>query len=171
MPNYCSNQLTIHGDEKTLKEFSDFLKKGEGTLDFNLFAQYPEKFKVLDDIAQKAREKAEKTKDQADWARIPRDGYNQGGYEWCIENWGTKWNAIETNIAYGSSTIVVLFDTAWSPPLPIVHKMSEMFPTLKFTIKYSEEGMGFEGQNIFYGGKLVSSTETQRYTEDEDEGE
>ena len=25
---------------------------------------------------------------------FPKDGYNQGGYQWCCDNWGTKWGSI-----------------------------------------------------------------------------
>jgi hypothetical protein len=46
-------------------------------------------------------------------------------YTWCIENWGTKWNAYgmdvdEKSVIRTENTLTVIFKTAWSPPLPWV---------------------------------------------------
>lgn len=48
-------------------------------------------------------------------------------YDWCCENWGTKWNA------YSDHTIdddTIIFETAWSPPIPVLTKLSETYPDL-----------------------------------------
>ena len=37
------------------------------------------------------------------------------------------------------------FDTAWSPPVPVIEKLSSMFPDHEFDLKYYEGGMGFCG--------------------------
>ena len=42
--------------------------------------------------------------------------YNDFGYDWCIENWGTKWNACEQVNVLGEEEIDLDFQTAWSPP-------------------------------------------------------
>jgi hypothetical protein len=36
------------------------------------------------------------------------------------------------------------FNTAWSPPEPVIRAMQREFPTLKITLRY-EEGMAFMG--------------------------
>jgi hypothetical protein len=37
------------------------------------------------------------------------------------------------------------FDTAWSPPIPVIAKLASMFPDHIFELKYFEGGMGFSG--------------------------
>lgn len=37
------------------------------------------------------------------------------------------------------------FDTAWSPPVPVIEKLASMFPDHAFELKYYEGGMGFSG--------------------------
>jgi hypothetical protein len=37
------------------------------------------------------------------------------------------------------------FDTAWSPPIPVIEKLASMFPDHAFELKYFEGGMGFSG--------------------------
>lgn len=52
-------------------------------------------------------------------------------YDWRIMNWGTKWNSCHDGW-YDDNTLV--FDTAWSAPIPIFNKLKEKFPSLNFTI-------------------------------------
>jgi len=56
-------------------------------------------------------------------------------YEWSCANWGTKWNACSSYVDGNS----IFFDTAWSPPLPILQKLSEMHPEHSFLYSFSEE--------------------------------
>jgi hypothetical protein len=37
------------------------------------------------------------------------------------------------------------FDTAWSPPIPVIEKLASMFADHAFELKYFEGGMGFSG--------------------------
>lgn len=79
-------------------------------------------------------------------------------YEWCIKNWGAKWNAC----GYDGSppefeNNCISFQTAWDAPLPIVKKMSEMYPDLEFTMEYADEDIGHNcGRYTFKGGNLTN---------------
>jgi len=123
-------------------------RKGKDTVfDFGKIIPYPEEYAKADDFAREWEERAKKDK-TIDWSLRPQDGYNRGGYEWCIKNWGTKWNAAEPYIDdFEDKTkgVYIHFDTAWSPPIPIVDKLIELYPDLKFKLKYWEGGMGFKG--------------------------
>ncbi|MBV6394133.1 MAG: hypothetical protein KPEEDBHJ_03381 [Anaerolineales bacterium] len=44
------------------------------------------------------------------------------------------------------------FDTAWSPPIPVIAKLACMFPDHTFELKYFEGGMGFSGHARWSGG-------------------
>lgn len=51
---------------------------------------------------------------------------------------------------------VVTFYTAWAPSEPLIDKMSELFPTLTFTLKYYEGGMGFKGTYKVKNKKILT---------------
>lgn len=48
-------------------------------------------------------------------------------YDWSIEHWGTKWNAYSFQWhGKADHCIAIQFDTAWSPPEPVLDKLVEM---------------------------------------------
>lgn len=74
-----------------------------------------------------------------DYGRLALDNIlNYGAtdwYDWSIQNWGTKWNAHETEI----DDNVIWFNTAWSPVPELIEKLSSMFPENTFEYDFSEE--------------------------------
>jgi len=159
MPNWCENELRVWGKKEILERFKEAVSEGEELLSANKLIPYPEAFRILDDATQitvdgvKRRDLTEAEKEIVLAAGLDptRDGFNQGGYEWCCENWGTKWGFCHVKIVdeYDCSEdeieIEYVFDTAWSPPIPLIKKMGEMFPELKFELRYFECGAGFNG--------------------------
>lgn len=79
-----------------------------------------------------------------------KDGYNSGGYEWCIQHWGTKWGFCDTARYIRPRSVVYTFNTAWSPPVPLIEKMSDMFPKLTFILNFECEGEGLGKERIEY---------------------
>lgn len=65
-------------------------------------------------------------------------------YEWCIQNWGTKWNACgyESGIDYGPDCNALWFETAWSAPVPVVEELARRFPDLEFSHRWADEDIG-----------------------------
>ena len=59
-------------------------------------------------------------------------------YYWRLENWGTKWNAYETDF----DEEYLDFQTAWDTPLPIFEKMANLNPDTWFQVKYYDEDTG-----------------------------
>lgn len=52
-------------------------------------------------------------------------------HEWRCNNWGTKWNACDTNVIRKSETeAILIFDTAWTVPFCVLEKLSEKYPGL-----------------------------------------
>jgi hypothetical protein len=159
MPNWCENDLTVEGPKDAVEEFLKFAE-GESPFDFDRFIPYPEEYRRPDEIAAAwYREHAERP--DADWASRPVDGFNSGGYEWCIANWGTKWPARrvdregpEVGFPEGTLSVVFHFDTAWSPPLPVVRKAAELFPSLSFELRYFECRGCFNGMFCCSGGEV-----------------
>jgi len=175
MPNHCDNDLYVYGSTKKLREFIEFAKgfdnyNREEALVTEKFIPYPEKFRKMDEEAKDIRTEIErKRKEGEDVSSIswPTDGFNSGGYEWCIENWGTKWGIYESELqddSYLNSNpltdddeeeIMYNFNSAWSPPKPIILRMSKMFPELEFDLRYFESGAAFNGRYNCKAGEVI----------------
>lgn len=90
-------------------------------------------------------------------------------YGWCNENWNTKWNAYECHgpetkmLRNGRVKSKVTFQTAWSPPIPVIRRLSELFPAVSVTLKYFEAGMGFAGTYTVRAG-VVKRNEDKAYS-------
>ena len=68
-------------------------------------------------------------------------------YDWRNKNWGTKWD-INTEVHVDDlydEGCTLIFQTAWSPPEPIVDKLQDMFPDVTFYGGYIGEGWEFAG--------------------------
>jgi Ferredoxin-like domain in Api92-like protein len=155
MPNHCEQDVVVTGDVKTLQEFKAYAEEGEGDdkwlLSANKFIPYPKVYKDRDEEA-----KVEHAKGNYSF----KDGFNAGGYEWCCQNWGTKWGIYSTSIVSEKLTgkkgrIKYTCQSAWSPAIPIFTAMSEKFPTLRFDIKYFESGAAYKGQLVLEGGQTL----------------
>lgn len=74
-------------------------------------------------------------------------------YEWCIENWGTKWGSC----GYESGRLAdnqFVFQTAWNAPHPIMSKLSEMFPNIEFSHDWADEDFGANcGNRVLKNGE------------------
>lgn len=148
MPNWCSNDLRINGPLAEVNKVIEVLKGENGAVDFNKVIPYPEEFKKQD----VAREEFVKN-NGGSWKDAPKDGYNNGGYEWCRDTWGTKWNAcLEDGVEWHldsddeeCASAAITFDTAWSPPEPIIKKLIEDYPECTFELHYYEQGAGYQG--------------------------
>ena len=156
MPNYCECHVRIYNDdEKRLEEIKTFLQgdEAENVFDFNKLIPYPTEWAEAD----KARRMAEEAK--LPYHQWPSDGYNRGGCDWCIKNWGTRWPACDPKIAEQSNWYIQYqFDTAWSPPLPVMDKLAETFPDSEITLEYYERGMSFCGSIRWEDGKRTHET-------------
>ena len=93
-------------------------------------------------------------------------------YDWRIQNWGTKWDAIDSCVhseSYGGDMdayiedllrygeVIITFDTAWSPPCEWMQNVSERFPLLWFENKVTEESNAFMGCPIAFQGELCEN--------------
>lgn len=172
MPNHCENDLYVRGKRADLNKFREFCK-GEGTVfDFNKFIPYPEEFTKKDKEAQLIQD-AFHNMDAAScrmWLDIHgyinvmhaydfKDGFNSGGYEWCAKNWRTKWNAYQDSIVTDNKNrLTITFQSAWSPPIPVIKKASEIFHMLEFTLKSYERGSGFQGVYKVRGGSVIEDS-------------
>ena len=145
MPNWCSNTVEIaHEDPAMLKRAVDAFNRGEL---LNEFIPVPQDLKIVagcvgsaDDPKQIALEAQEK-------ANIEKHGYKTW-YEFCVNEWGTKWDIGGTDmdpivLEEGQTDTTLCFESAWAPPVGAYDKLE----ALGFSIRayYYEPGMAFAG--------------------------
>lgn len=75
-------------------------------------------------------------------------------YDWCCDNWGTKWNAYCDDVIDDDT---ISFETAWSAPLPILLKLSETYPELVIEHRWADENVGYNTGHVFYQNGKISS--------------
>lgn len=144
MPNHCENDLHISGSEEAVNALLAAIGADlpEPKFDFNAIISYPKCFQDLDDESRAAAKE--------DPYRYVKDGYNQGGYDWCSENWGTKWNAYEAKRRDYNGTILT-FQTAWCFPRPVIIALAKAHPLCTLRLEYFEGGGAFAGGFTCYG--------------------
>lgn len=65
-------------------------------------------------------------------------------YEWCVDHWGTKWDARNIDaLELNNGALVLHFDSAWSPPIGIYAELHVR--GVLVTAAYAECGIGFVG--------------------------
>lgn len=62
-------------------------------------------------------------------------------YFWCSAHWGTKWNNLD-DVIIPDGEMQWEFNTAWTPPLPVIRVLSQMFPEVRFVLQYADEDLG-----------------------------
>ena len=68
-------------------------------------------------------------------------------YDWCIANWGTKWDArVEQFDDEDPKSVYVYFETAWSPPTAFLEWFCKQHPDTIFDCDYDVVGCFFEGE-------------------------
>ena len=77
---------------------------------------------------------------------IPEPENCSDWYGWRVENWGTKWNAIDAEIIADGFN----FDTAWAAPLSVIKKLSALFPKITFNLTWADDDAGQNCGQITY---------------------
>jgi hypothetical protein len=160
MPNHCDNTIYVHGpkaivDEVIAKHFAD-----TGELNCESVIPYPKEYKLADEVSRNWNERA-KTDKTLNWKDRPTDGFNSGGYEWCVANWGTKWGTYDGNgLNRTTRGFNAGFMSAWSPPTPAVTALAAKYPTIKIQMKSYEAGMGYKVNATWENGELCGEDET-----------
>ena len=90
MPNWCNNNLTLtHEDPAMIKRAFDALERGEFLSEF---IPVPESLKI---VAGSVGDPGEQKKLEEDTARnLEVHGYGNW-YDYCVGEWGTKWESGE----------------------------------------------------------------------------
>lgn len=173
MPNHIQNRLQIIGDKKRVKEIIAVICDEDNDLDFDNIIPCPQVIKDVGEIhhgivtavkekymadlstnplvammeqASRFKSKVD-PKDQVEFEKACK-AYEETGYcywyDWNIAYWGTKWGAYDqpdkrTKISKG----IIWFQTAWSAPVRIMVKLTDLFPDVEFLLSYADEDTGY----------------------------
>ena len=153
MPNHCFNQLVIQSIAEDILDIMEFLEGGGSMIDFNKLVPMPEELNDIQYMTAgedtyyysvaKWQSSAECNLDKKpfdfpllDWVkahgldsftikRFERQYGTAKWYDWCVKNWGTKWNAYDVEYKLKAvdelhNEITYKFMTAWMEPRPIM---------------------------------------------------
>lgn len=160
MPNWCDNTLRVTGNAEALKRFvGDITNDDESIEIMKNLLPFPTELEGKDILDK-------------DGNAIAR-AFTDEGYSWCLRNWGTKWGDCETEITVNDPDyLVIKFQTAWSPALAGIERISRMFPALMFQTDWVEEGMQSIGAASYQDGQEsiydVPESDFPSWEEDED---
>ncbi len=145
MPNWVYNTLEISADKETIAKIKKQLNASYSIMVQNQVTTYNNPVISFWNITK------------------PTDleAYSgEGWYYWNNENWGTKWDIsvpdegyAETRISVDEETLLAYeFQTAWSPPLPVIRDLSIQYPEAQINLSYEEE-QGWGGEMQFNNGE------------------
>jgi len=132
MPNWCYNHIEVFDVGEDKKERDRFFSEEEFATTTPL-----QKYLPMSEYHQ------------------TMEGYNDGGYSWCYDNWGTKWPENDLTLIDKEYSLDFSFDSPWGPPIVGYQKISAMFHELFFLHYYQEDGMCFSGSIIYHQGSQV----------------
>lgn len=126
MPNHITNIVAVSGDEERIQAMLREIQNDEYGMGSVNFNKI---IPMPDDV----------------------DSYN-----WCIANWGSKWNSYGYTADSGFKDGKLTFLTAWSAPHPILQKLSEMYPEIEITHEWADEDIGTNcGRYAYYDGERI----------------
>jgi len=185
MPNHVQNRLTlVNASEAEIKKFNELFHDDGDFISLNKIIPMPESLRIesgsrsskaeeiinsadprqaLEDHLAKMREDRHYT-DEDCWefkqlvAQVKYNLEKYGcptWYEWCIKNWGTKWDTYDGGSIDDHSCC---FNTAWSTPFPAMVALSKMLPDCEVEVEYADEDYGSNcGRYTLKNGEVESS--------------
>lgn len=166
---YALLKMSVSKFKKTIKRLEEIPTSFYG----NYFAKiYNHKRYTLAELEEVAKEFKKKIKDkdpldEVDYKELGVNNLEDLGnvyinnilqygadswYDWCCENWGTKWNA---NNTYVVDDTEIEFDTAWSCPVNIFKELSRQFSGVEIVVEFADEDIGSNcGKITFLNGEI-----------------
>jgi hypothetical protein len=161
MPNWTECELKVSGNKEQLEAFKKKGFKAEVYIPYEGIDKAREEFLALSEEEKKMwYTPLERSEEEA----VFMYWFNEhDGYNWCVNNWGTKWDwNVDCINNSGPRSVGLSFQTAWAPPCPVVVAASREFPDLNFTLNFWECGMGFKGTFKCKAGEVLLDR-TEKY--------
>ena len=141
MPNWCNNFVEISGSKEQLDRVEKAFTEGRLC---DEFIPIPAE---LRDTTAPSRE------DEATRAALIEKYGSADWYDFCVNNWGTKWD-VGGDVDYGGvgrdspEYLTISFDSAWAPPCGLYEALEAEGMSVR--AYYYESGMCFAG--VFENG-------------------
>ena len=191
MPNHTANNFTVTGPKDDVLRFVAQAKGNDSELDFKKLLPIPDEL-IGTSWPTRIISQEEIDTMWADWNKrkdegklsefekerpmglgITQDKHDEfilkygydNWYDWCIFNWGTKWNAYDVTewsineCSEYTTSATIYYETAWSPATALWLKMSKEYPNLEFYHEFADEGGGFLGSETIVDGRIISEEE------------
>jgi len=141
MPNWCNNTLALaHDDPAMITRAREALDRGEFLQEFIPIPQ-----ELRDTVAGFMGEDEREAHEAQQKANVEKHGYKDW-YDYCVGEWGTKWDVGgdgQTDIDPTGTTLFTAFDSAWSPPVNAYAKLEAL--GFRVNAMFYESGMAFAG--------------------------
>jgi len=157
MPNWCHNSMEIVGPVDEITRFKQVclaVHGDETVLDFDaikpmpgIFEDDPGQIFVPDPVTPENRKRVEKQK-AFEAQALEATGFAHA-HEWACEHWGANRRPWGFEVIRDEpNSYECYFVTAEIPPVGILKKLGEMFPTLEFSLRGFDLGndWGFRGR-------------------------
>ena len=158
MPNWCQQNLVVVGPADDLTALKTAVFDGSERGDLNHLVPVPAE--LANTVAGFFGDPEEQAKQAAtEQANMEKYGFKDW-YDWCVENWGTKWGAcdvdMDTESIHGPEYWSGHFQSAWCPAEGLIKSISAQYPNLVFGISFIEESDAFAGWTVWRAGKTLA---------------
>ena len=157
MPNWCANRLIASGPYEDIHTLVSLVTGPSSAFDFDRILPMPKELQGSTSPAPA---------DQAQ--RLSALTGFPSWYAWRCARWGTKGAAAYAFVLWSPKSPAERlaevveegslqdsaewsFDTAWSPPIPVVRELTRRFPRVEFTHDFIEEGADLSGHFVWGG--------------------
>lgn len=146
MPNWCANAVVIEATEhegaQMIRRLDTHLKEGGELISFFL----PIPPELNDPRTGSFGGDDADEKDALRKSLLEKYGYS-GWYDWCLAEWGTKWDAKPDDFFLDGDSMEIYFDTAWSPPIKFYTELFERF-NFEVNATFVEQGANYIGYYV-----------------------
>lgn len=92
------------------------------------------------------------------WKAILTTGFRDW-YGWSINNWDTKWNAVDSEISITNCTVT--WRTAWNPSESVIKQLAKDVPINMYYTWFEEPRSTWAGSAVFHNGECIARTDTE----------
>lgn len=92
------------------------------------------------------------------WKAILTTGFRDW-YGWSINNWDTKWNAVDSEISITNCTVT--WRTAWNPSESVIKQLAKDVPVNMYYTWFEEPRSTWAGSAVFHNGECITRTDTE----------
>ena len=145
MPNWTENDVTfICKTKEGAEQLKLLLESKREKFDFNNIIPMP--IELQGTVSGSENSKPDWQIEQSK-ELIEKYGHDNW-YSWSIDKWGTKWNAVESEVSQTENVLTYSFNTAWDAPRQIVETLRELQKTILKNVKIKWECVHEDGNEF-----------------------